>query len=78
MSDPQQNTTETQAPDEYAGQGGLYEADPDTGKRTLVHRTQGAHEIATEEAETAASDPTVNPENEPDPATEDGPHDETE
>lgn len=26
--------------DEYSGQGGSYIADPETGKRTLVERTQ--------------------------------------
>lgn len=26
--------------DEFAGQGGAYEIDPETGKRTLIERTQ--------------------------------------
>jgi hypothetical protein len=36
-------------PDQYAGQGGSYTLDPETGLRTLVERTQDpAQEPATE------------------------------
>lgn len=32
--------------DEFHGQGGSYEMDPRTGKRTLVHRTEPVAEAA--------------------------------
>jgi hypothetical protein len=40
--------------DEFAGQGGSYIADPETGKRTLVERTQ---EPAAQQPQPAADQP---------------------
>lgn len=41
-------TTENQT-DEYAGQGGSYLLDPETGKRTLVERTEDPAEKPAEQ-----------------------------
>lgn len=42
--------------DEFSGQGGSYVADPKTGKRTLVERTQEPQQV-TEQPEQAADKP---------------------
>lgn len=39
--------------DEFAGQGGSYELDPATGKRTLVERTQEPAEVPAEQTDAA-------------------------
>lgn len=42
--------------DEFAGQGGSYVADPKTGKRTLVERTQEPQSV-TEQPQPASDQP---------------------
>jgi hypothetical protein len=37
--------------DQFAGQGGSYEIDPDTGERTLIERTQEPQAPAPETTE---------------------------
>ena len=44
--------------DEYSGQGGSYIMNPDTGKRTLIERTQEP-QLATEQPQPAADQPTI-------------------
>jgi len=41
--------------DEYWGQGGTYLADPKTGKRTLIERTEPAHPSQPDEVESNAA-----------------------
>lgn len=47
--------------DEHKGQGGSYLADPKTGKRKLVHRTQPAPHPTIEEAPNGLSSDTPAP-----------------
>ncbi len=59
---PPQSDTPVTFADEYAGQGGSYIYDPDTGRRVLAHRTQDARDTAdepvAEAVSTAGTEPT--------------------